>query len=193
MNPCADSHSSTARVANQAAQVEQLESDRRSAEEDAARLLARSQAALERVSRVREELDLARAAVGRLQADYESILERGAADEEALHQLKPEGAQVAPDPGEMAAVRSQWEALRERVTEAQLNEARSAAALDRVERELRTQKSAHAGAVDRSGRLETESEQLRAGLSTDTQDSEGAAGDLDTLFEERTRCERESN
>jgi chromosome segregation protein len=182
-----------ARLANQATEIAGLESDRRSAEELAGRLQARAKAAGESHARAREGLESEMGSVRRLQAEREATLERGAADEEALRQLKPEGTQVAPVPEELAAVRFEWEALRERATEVQLNEARAAAALDRVERELRSQKSALSSAAERSQRLDEEAESLRVGLKTDSEVSEGAAEELASLFEERTELERESS
>jgi chromosome segregation protein len=189
----AQAQTSEARLSNQGAKIAGLESDRRSLEEVAGRLQARAEAARERLSRTREELESEQAGVRRIQADREATLERGAADEEALRELKPEGAQVAPAPEELAAVRAEWEVLREQVTEVQLNEARAAAALDRAERELRSQKSAQSGAVDRLARLEEEAGNLSTGLATDTEASESAAGELAALFEERTLLERESS
>ncbi|NIR44824.1 MAG: chromosome segregation protein SMC [Gemmatimonadetes bacterium] len=183
---------SDARVANQASAVAQLEADRRTAGEEAARAKARAEGAAERLGRLQEELESAREAMTRLEAERTAALERGAAEEEALASLKPQGTEVAPDSEELAAVRSEWEGLRERVTEARLAEARAAAALDRAERELRGQRSALNGAAERSARLGREAEELRAGLSDDRAESEKAAEDLEALFEERDTLERAS-
>ena len=79
-------------------------------------------------------------------------------DRPALRALRPAGDETAPDPEELATIRSEWEQLRERVTEVQLSEARAAAALDRAERELRSQQGSLRDASERFQRLGRESE-----------------------------------
>ena len=189
----AHAQASAGRVETWVAQVDQLEAARRSAEEEAGRLTARAEAAREKLARVREEADATSEAVGRLKQERKAVLERGAADEEGLLSLKPAGAVVAPDSEELAAVRARWEAVRERATETQLAEARGSAALDRVDRELRSQKTVLNAAIERSSRLERESEELQAGLKRDQEAADGAGADLELLFEERSRLERESS
>jgi chromosome segregation protein len=87
-------------------------------------------------------------------------------------------------------VRAEWETLREAVTEVQLDEARAAAAVDRVERELRAQQGSLKGAGERIGRFQGEADEVQATLEQAKEDSEGAATDLESLFEERESSER---
>jgi len=183
---------SEARVAGQSAQVERLETARRGAEEEAGRLAARAEAAAERLEGAREELVIVRDTVARLEEERAAAQQREAADTEALRTLRPVGAEAAPDPDELAAVRAKWEALRDQLTEMQLDEARAAAALDRAERELKAQQQAETSARERTERLAREANELEVGRARVEAESEGAAGDLEGLFEEQERLERGS-
>jgi chromosome segregation protein len=175
-----------------ASQAGARESERRAAEEEAGRLAARAEAAHERLARAREELESLQESVARLQAEREAALERAAAEEEALRSLKPAGVGSAPDPEALARARGEWETLREQVTQLQLDEARAAAAFDRVERELQAQQQLLNGVSERADRLDREAGELRAGLARSQQESEAAAGELHSLFEEQSRLEREA-
>ncbi|UCC73048.1 MAG: chromosome segregation protein SMC [Gemmatimonadota bacterium] len=177
-------------VANASQQVERLAAERRAAEEEAGRLAARAEAAAERAARGHEEIGSARASVDRLRQERATALQKGTSEADALRALRPVGDGAAPDPQELAAVRSDWEQLRERVTEIQLSEARAAAALDRAERELRSQRGALDSAGERCQRLGQESEELGGALSRAEQEMEGAARGLEALFEERESSER---
>lgn len=172
------------------AEVERLMAERRESEEDAGRLGARAEAAAERITRAQEESRTARESVDRLRQERAAALKRRTAEQDALRTLRPAGDGTVPDPEELAAVRSEWEGLRERVTEVQLNEARAAAALDRAERELRSQQGSLKDAADRSQRLSRESEELSETLTRSQDEIEGAASDLETLFDEREGSER---
>ncbi|MGD2217793.1 MAG: chromosome segregation protein SMC, partial [Gemmatimonadales bacterium] len=172
------------------AEVKRLTAEWRVAEQEAGRLAARAEAAAERIARAREESGTARESVDRLRQERATALQRGTAEQNALRTLKPAGDETAPDPEELAAVRSQWEEQRERVTEIQLNEARAAAAFDRAERELRSQQGSLKSAGERLQRLERESEELTGTLTRSQEEIEGAAADLETLFEERETSER---
>jgi chromosome segregation ATPase len=177
-------------VVTASGEVERLTAEHRVAEEDAGRLAARAEAAAERIDRAREESGNARETVDRLRQERRATLQRRTAEQDALRTLKPAGVEAAPDPEELAAVRSEWEGQRERVTEIQLNEARAAAALDRAERELRLQQGSLKDAGERTQRLERESEELRGTLTRSQEEIESAASDLETLFEERESSER---
>jgi chromosome segregation protein len=177
-------------VSTAEAEVQRLAAERRAAEEDAGRLAARAEAAAERIVRAREESGTARESVDRLGQERVAALRRRTAEEDALRTLKPVGDGTAPDPEELAAVRSDWERQRERVTEIQLNEARAAAALDRAERELRSQQSTLRDVGERFQRLGRESEDLSGTLSRSQQEIEAAASDLEALFAERENSER---
>jgi chromosome segregation protein len=179
-------------VAGLESRVVELEAARRAAEEEAGRLGARAEALSERSARAREEADSAREGARRLEAEEAAARERGLAEEEALRVLRPAGDQGAPNPEELAAVRSEWEGARERVSASQLEEARAAAALDRVERELRAQKQALTTASERAARLARESEEQQAVVTRAAAESEAAAGELQFLFEEQTGLEGES-
>jgi chromosome segregation protein len=172
------------------AEVEQLTAERRRAEQDAGRLAARAEAALERIARAREEAGTARESADRLRQERATALQRRTAEQDALRNLRAAGDETVPNPQELAAVRSQWEEQRERVTEIQLTEARAAAALDRAERELRSQQGSLKDAGERSQRLEREAEELSGTLTRSQEEIESAAADLETLFEQRQSSER---
>ncbi len=178
------------RVRTATAEVERLATERRAAEEEAGRLAARVEAAAERRARVREEVETARETVDRLRQERAAALKRRESEEIALRDLRPGGDGAAPHPEELAAVRSEWERLRERLTEVQLDEARAAAALDRAERELRGQQSSLNGARERHRRLGQEAEELRSTLQRSEAEMASAATDLESLFEERDVAER---
>jgi chromosome segregation protein len=177
-------------VAEARTEVERLASEQRAAEEEAGRLAARAEASAERVARSHEETGAAGESADRLRQEREAALQRRVAEQDALRALKPAGDGTAPDPDELAAVRSDWEQLRERVTESQLDEARASAALDRAERELRSQQGSQRDAGERLERLGRESEELRGTLTRSEEEIESAAGDLEALFEERESSER---
>ncbi|NIN70937.1 MAG: AAA family ATPase [Gemmatimonadetes bacterium] len=177
-------------VATAGSEVGRLAAEHRVAEEDAGRLAARAEAAAERIARAREESGTARETVDRLRRERSAALQRRTAEQDALRTLRPAGDETAPDPEELAAVRSEWEEQRERVTEIQLNEARAAAALDRAERELSSQQGSLKEVGERLQRLSRESEELSGTLTKSQEDIEGAAADLETLFEEREVSER---
>ncbi len=172
------------------AEVERLTAERRVSEEDAGRLAARAEAAAERIASAQEESATARESVDRLRQERAAALQRGTSEQDALRTLRPAGDGTAPDPEELAVVRSEWERQRERVTEIQLNEARAAAALDRAERELRSQQGSLKDAGERLQRLGRESEGLSGTLTRSQEEIEGAASDLETLFDERESSER---
>jgi len=172
------------------AEVQRLSAEARVAEEDAGRLAARAEAAAERIARAQEESGTARETVDRLRQERAAALQRQAAEQDALRTLRPAGDATAPDPEELAAVRAEWEERRERVTEIQLNDARAAAALDRAERELRSQQGSLRDAGERLQRLGRESDELSETLAGSQQEIESAAADLETLFAERESSER---
>jgi len=179
-------------VAGQSAHVERLEAARREVEEKAGRLAARAEAAAERLARSREELVIVRDTVARLEEERAAAQQREVAEGEALRTLRPAGSEAAPDPEQLAVVRASWEELREGLTALQLDEARAAAALDRAERELRTQQQAESSARERCERLAREADELEAGRAGAEAESETAAGDLEALFEEQAQLERGS-
>jgi chromosome segregation protein len=61
-----------------------------------------------------------------------------------------------------------------------------------VDRELEAVRQQRGGADTRVARLNQEAGELRAGLTQSGEDTESAARDLESLFEERTRLEREA-
>jgi chromosome segregation protein len=178
------------RVKALAAEVERLAAERRTAEQETGRQAARAEAAAERLAREREEAEAARESADRLRQEQTAALRRGEAENEALRSLRPAPDGSGPDPEELVAVRAEWETLREAVTEVQLDEARAAAAVDRVERELRAQQGSLKGAGERIGRFQGEADEVQATLEQAKEDSEGAATDLESLFEERESSER---
>jgi chromosome segregation protein len=183
---------SEGRASALASQVENLESVRRTAAEEAERLAARAEAAAERLAGVRGELEAVSSSVTRLQEERAEALERCSAEEEALRTLKPVGAEAAPDPEALARARFSWEQSRERVAGLQLSEAKAAAAVDRVDRELKAQLQLMDNAAERAERLGRETEELEAGLARAQEESESTARDLESFFEERSRLELES-
>ncbi|MGD2154609.1 MAG: AAA family ATPase [Gemmatimonadales bacterium] len=172
------------------AEVQRLTAEARLAEEDAGRLAARAEAAAERIARAQDDSGTARETVDRLRQERAAALQRQTAEHDALRTLRPASDTTAPDPEELAAVRDQWEVQRERVTEIQLNEARAAAALDRAEREFRSQQGSLRDADERLQRLGRESDELNDTLARSQQEIESAAADLETLFAERESSER---
>ena len=180
---------SESRVSTLASQVENLESTRRGAAEETERLAARAEASGEKLAAVREQLATVDSNVARLQAERSEVLERGAAEAEALQTLRPVGTEAAPRPADLAEIRGEWEGARERVTRLQLDEARASGVFDRVERELQAQRNLISAAADRAVRLGQETEQLETGLAQAEGESETAARDLESLFEEQSRIE----
>jgi chromosome segregation protein len=180
---------SQSRLSALASQVGKLESARRSAAEEAARLAARAEASSEKLSAVNEQLTTVSSNVAKLQAERSEVLERGTAEAEALRTLRPAGTEAAPRPEDLAQIRSEWETARERVTRLQLDEAKASGAFDRVERELQAQQNLILAAADRAARVEQESGQLKTGLAQAEENSETAARDLESLFEEQSRLE----
>ncbi|UCF19828.1 MAG: chromosome segregation protein SMC [Gemmatimonadota bacterium] len=181
---------SAGRLATKTAAVELLERERRSAEEAAGRRLARAEAAAERAARAQEELATARDVLDRLGQERALVVQRQAAEERALQELRPAGPHVGPAPEELAAVRGRWEEVRERLAEARLEEARASAALDRVERELRSQQVALKGLEERADRLNGEAEELGIGRERARTDAEAAAAELQKLFEVQEAYEK---
>ena len=165
--------------------LRRLAGERRAAEEEAGRLAARAEAAAERLARAREEHVSVRTSMETLEAERIATLQRETSEAAALQSLRPVGAESVPDPEQLAAIRSEWEQLRERVAELRLDEARAAAALDRAERELRAQQQAVESSRDRAERIDREAEELQAAKSRSAGESETAARDLESLFEEQ--------
>ncbi len=181
-----------ARVSSLAAGVEQLEADRRRAEEEVGRLTARAEAVAERLVRAREELEGLGATSARLEHERAATIERGKREEEALAALEPTDTETAPNPEELARVRAAWETLRERVTKLQLDEARAAAALERFDTDVQAQRSQLEKADERHARLSHEADELKGGLGRAQEESETAARDLESFFDEQSRLEEES-
>lgn len=175
----------------QAMRLEELQAERRSAEEEAGRASVRAEAFRQRLAALREERDALSASLSRLGEERSSALLRAETSELALRELKPAGTGSAPDPDELAEVRARWEEARERLSEVRLEEARAAAAVDRVERELRGQQGSLRSITQRLKRLTEESDELQAGRTSAAEEVESAADELEKLFEEREGCERD--
>ncbi len=176
-------------LARQAARVAELESSRQRAGVEAGRAVARAGAEAERRAHLEGEVQAGRQRVARLDGEREAALARASSETEALASLVPAEVGSAPDPEALARVRAEWEERRERLTALQLDEARAAAALERVERELRSQQGQLKGAKERYDRLGGEAAQLRTDLTRAREESEAAARDLESLFEERETLE----
>ena len=174
----------------EASRLEALQSERRSAEEEAGRAGVRVEAFRQRLAALREERDALSASLGRLEEERSVALRRAAESEEALRELRPAGRGSAPDPEELTEVRAGWEEARERLSEIRLEEARAAAAVDRVERELRGQQGNLRSITQRLKRLVEESGELQAARTSAAAEVEVAATDLAELFEEREGSER---
>jgi chromosome segregation protein len=181
-----------ARASSLAAGVAQLETERRRAEEEVGRLTARAEAVAERLARAREELEGLDAASARLESERAATVERSQHEEAALSALEPAGTEVAPDAEELARVRAEWEERRERVTRLQLDEARAAAALEGFEADVQAERTQLDKADERYARFSHETDELNDGLAGAREESEKAARDLESLFEERSRLEEEA-
>ncbi|MGD8868022.1 MAG: AAA family ATPase, partial [Gemmatimonadales bacterium] len=164
-----------ARASSLAAGVERLEAERRGAEQDLGRLTARAEAVAERQARAREERDRLSTACDRLESEREAAIARSGREADALASLKPAGSETAPDPEELARVRAEWEAQRERVTRLQLDEARAAAVLERLTTDVRTEHAQLEKADERYARLGQETEELNSDLTRARAESETAA------------------
>ncbi len=184
-----DVRSAESGLAERVAGVAALESSRQRAGEEAGRLSARAGAAAERRGRLHEEVRGGRERVERLNGEREAALARANAEAESLASLVPGEVGPAPDLEALARVRAEWEERRELLAALQLDEARAAAALERVEREHRSQQGQLEAAKERYDRLGQEADQLRADLARTREESERAAGDLEALFEERETLE----
>ncbi len=185
----ADVQSAEAGLSQRVARVTDLESRRQRAGEEASRLTARAGAEAERRARLQEEAQAGRELVARLDEEREAASRRATAEAEALASLLPGEESPAPDPQALAQVRAEYEERRELLTALQLDEARAAAALDRADRELRSQQGQLKSARERHDRLGREEEQLRADLTRSREESEVAARDLEALSEERQLLE----
>ncbi len=163
------------------------------AESEAARLVARADAAAERLIRAREEMEPLQATPAGLREEREKALERAAAKEEALRSLKPVGAEHAPDPEELSAVRAEWEQVRERATELRIQETRAAGELDRLDRDLKAQQETVTQAEAKSRQLDEEAKRLNEEIDRSQSDIDTSGRQLEVLFEERNERERESN
>ncbi|MGD8698661.1 MAG: chromosome segregation protein SMC [Gemmatimonadales bacterium] len=181
-----------ARASSLTAGVAQLEAERRRAEEEVGRLTARAEAVAERLLRARQELEELGTSSARLESERAATIERGRREEEALTALAPAGTETAPDPEELARVRAEWEEARERVTRLQLDEARAAAALEGFDADVQAERSQLEKTDERHGRLAQERDELKSGLAQAREESETAARDLESFFDERSRLEEET-
>ncbi len=176
-------------LAQRVARVADLESRRLQAGEEASRLAARAVAEAERRARLEQEVGAGRGRVAKLNEAREATLVRATAEAEALSSLVPGEVGPAPDPEALARVRAEWDDRRELLTALQLDEARASAALERADREFRSQQSQLKGSRERYDRLGQEAEQLAADLTRSQEESQSAARGLESLFEEREALE----
>ena len=171
--------------------LEDLQAERRSAEEEAGRAGVRVEALRQRLAALCEERDALSASLAQLQEERSAALRRAEASELALRELKPAGSGFAPGPEELNEVRAGWDEARERLSETRLEEARAAAAVDRVERESRAQRGNLRSITQRLKRLVEESGELQAGRISAAEEVESAAAELEALFEKREGSERD--
>ncbi len=184
-----DVQRSQAGLSEQLARLGDLETARREFEEEVGRLAARAEAAAERRARLEQEIESAKERVAQLEEEREAALQRAAAEDATLAGLRSEESGPVPDPQVLAAMRAEWETLRERLTATQLDEARAAAALERADRELQAQQQQLEAATDRSQRVGREQEQLQADLARAREGTESADQELEALFREQDRLE----
>ncbi|MEE9246594.1 MAG: AAA family ATPase [Gemmatimonadota bacterium] len=182
----------TAEVKSQAARVEDLEAERRTAEEGLARLAARAETANERLAREKEDAEVLGQVLTRLEAERERALGGGTVAEEELQGLKPAGAESAPDPEELASVRRAWDEALEAVAELRLSEARSTADVESLERDVRGRRQGLAAVDERASKLSEEAEILSEILAQSEETSEKVARELEVHFEERSSREAET-